>query len=525
VTRPVATVCGTQVWPATDDDRLRTFLLSDLHVPMQGGDALDALLALLAEARADARRTRVLVLGDLLEGIVNERQLALHAWPELVDGLRAATRDGVTVTLLHGNRDFMLGARFARATGCRVVAGGLTLTLGGRRTLALHGDELCTNDVPYQRSKRWLRSRAVRALCAAMPLPVAALVGRRARAQSGRTMAAGDQGRFAPVEDAVRAVFAAGFELLVFGHVHTPAQGVLDGGRYFVLPAFDATATFLFCARGEPGFRAVGGRPVPRWGPLAFAPARGSHAEVRAPAAIVPPMTQPEPSATPDEDDQGPTEVVAIDGPSGAGKSTVARQLAQRLGYAFLDTGAMYRAVTWLFLENQHNDLSDEATTRALLADLDLDLRPGGTVLVNGRDVTAHLRSREVESRVSAVSALPEVRARMRALQRAIARRGPVVAEGRDMTSVVFPAARWKFFLDAEPEVRARRRYLEVRGKGREVTEADVLEELAVRDRLDSTRRDAPLTRTPQAHYIDTTDLSVEQTVDLLLATIRGERA
>jgi len=217
-----------------------------------------------------------------------------------------------------------------------------------------------------------------------------------------------------------------------------------------------------------------------------------------------------------------PRDVVAIDGPSGAGKSTVARLLAQRLGFSYLDTGAMYRAVTWLFLENEHNDLNDEARTRALLEGLHLDLRPGGAVLVNGRDVSTHLRSREVESRVSAVSALPMVRAAMRELQRDIARRGPVVAEGRDMASVVFPVARWKFFLDAEPETRAHRRYLEVADKGRAVSETDVLDELAVRDRLDSTRRDAPLTRTAEAQYVDTTSLSIEATVDLMLARIRG---
>ena len=219
---------------------------------------------------------------------------------------------------------------------------------------------------------------------------------------------------------------------------------------------------------------------------------------------------------------EDPVDVVAIDGPSGAGKSTVARMLATRLGYAYLDTGAMYRAVTWLFLENEHNDIADQTRTRALLRELDLDLRQGGIVLVVGRDVTSHLRSREVESRVSAVSALPDVRVCMRELQRTIARRGPVVAEGRDMTSVVFPAARHKFFLDAEPEVRARRRFLEVRDKGREVSETDVLDELAVRDRLDSTRKDAPLTRTAQAHYIDTTELTPAQTADLLFQYVRG---
>lgn len=271
----VATVCGTRVVAATDDARTLTLLVSDLHVPIRGGEVLDAFLALLEQARERAASTRVLVLGDLLESVVNERQLALGAWVPLLGALRRTTDAGVTVTLLHGNRDFMLGRRFARSTGVRVVAGGLAFVVGGQRALALHGDELCTNDVPYQRSKRWLRTRAVRWLCAGMPLAVAERIGRRARSQSGKSMARGDAGRFAPVEQAVRDAFAAGFELLVFGHVHTPAEGHLGAGHYCILPAFDATATYL---RHEPTlglrFAAVGGRAAPRYGPLAFAAVR-----------------------------------------------------------------------------------------------------------------------------------------------------------------------------------------------------------------------------------------------------------
>jgi cytidylate kinase len=229
--------------------------------------------------------------------------------------------------------------------------------------------------------------------------------------------------------------------------------------------------------------------------------------------------TNPEPS-TPAID------VVAIDGPSGAGKSTVARMLAQRLGFAYLDTGAMYRAVTWFFLENQWGDAGsagaeEVARVEELLDQLDLDVRPDGHVILNGRDVSSHLRSREVESRVSVVSAMPLVRTRMRSLQQRIASRTPVVAEGRDMASVVFPGARWKFFLDAEPEERARRRHEEFVRRGREISEHDVLEEIAVRDRLDSTRKDAPLQRTIEALYVDTTGLTLEQVVDAMWQQIR----
>lgn len=216
------------------------------------------------------------------------------------------------------------------------------------------------------------------------------------------------------------------------------------------------------------------------------------------------------------------TEVVAIDGPSGAGKSTVARRLADRLGFAYLDTGAMYRAVTWYLLEHGHVEPLEDGEIVPLLDRLELRLLGDGRVLVNGRDVTSHLRSREVESRVSSVSARPEVRRAMRRLQRELASRGPVVAEGRDMGSVVFPRARWKFFLDADPRERARRRLADFRARGREVTEEEVLEEIAVRDALDSTRRDAPLVRAPDAEYVDTTGRDAEAVVDELERRVRA---
>lgn len=223
--------------------------------------------------------------------------------------------------------------------------------------------------------------------------------------------------------------------------------------------------------------------------------------------------------------DSDATRVVAIDGPSGAGKSTVARRVAEVLGFAYLDTGAMYRAVTWYLLEHRFHDLDDEVALERMLRELELALLPGGRVLVGGKDVTSHLRSREVEARVSAVSAMPIVRAHLRRLQRELAERGPLVAEGRDMTSVVFPRARWKYYLDADSSERARRRHRDFLLQGRLVSEGDVLEEITVRDALDSNRKDAPLTRAADSIYLDTTDQSVDRVVEDICSRVRADLA
>jgi len=216
--------------------------------------------------------------------------------------------------------------------------------------------------------------------------------------------------------------------------------------------------------------------------------------------------------------------VVAIDGPSGSGKSTVARALAVRLGFQYLDTGAMYRAVTWYFLAKGISDSMAVRDLDSVLSHVQLTLHGDGRVALDGNDVSAHLRSREVESRVSTVSAMPPVRKMMRRLQRHLAAAGPVVAEGRDMASVVYPDARWKFYLDALPAERARRRCAEFLARGRVVTEADVLEEIQVRDHLDSTRKDAPLVRIADAIYVDTTGMSLAEVIDTLAAAIERNR-
>ncbi len=228
-------------------------------------------------------------------------------------------------------------------------------------------------------------------------------------------------------------------------------------------------------------------------------------------------------------------DVVAIDGPSGAGKSTVAKKLAVLLGFSYLDTGALYRAVTWHLLQSGFDvaeafDLRGESGVKpeeleSVLDQLTLQFTAKGRTLLNGQDVTAHLRSRAVESLVSAVSALPMVRSRMRDLQQQIALEGPLVAEGRDMGSVVFPNARWKFYLDAAPAKRAERRRQDFAGSGRPISASEVLDELEGRDRLDRSRKDAPLTRVADAAYLDTTKLTADEVVDRMMRAIDRERS
>lgn len=211
--------------------------------------------------------------------------------------------------------------------------------------------------------------------------------------------------------------------------------------------------------------------------------------------------------------------VVAIDGPAGAGKSTVARRLAAALGFAYMDTGAMYRAVTYEALR-RGVALDQPGPLAALVRSLPLVLGRDGRVSIGGEDVSGAIRTDTVNAGVSVVAAVPEVRQVMVEHQRRFAQQqGRIVAEGRDIGSVVFPDAAAKLYLDADPAERARRRQAEA-GGGKDL--AEVQAGLERRDRLDSTRATAPLVVAPGALRLDTTHLSLEQVVAAALAQVRS---
>ncbi len=206
-------------------------------------------------------------------------------------------------------------------------------------------------------------------------------------------------------------------------------------------------------------------------------------------------------------------DVIAIDGPAGSGKSTVARDLAMRLGRFHLDTGALYRALTWKALD-QKADLEDAAALLALLGCTALGFEGDGRILVDGVDRSKEIRTPEVTRQIYRIAEKGEVRARLRPIQRALVSGRSAVAEGRDMGSVVFPDARWKFYLDGDESVRAERRWRELVPGNPSLTREEVLTELKDRDAHDTQRAAAPLVCPPGAVRIDTTALSIEDVIE-----------
>ena len=212
--------------------------------------------------------------------------------------------------------------------------------------------------------------------------------------------------------------------------------------------------------------------------------------------------------------------IVAIDGPAGAGKSTIARAVASRLGFTYIDTGAMYRAVA-LWALKANIDIDDHLRMEHLAREARIEFVPGEfTVLLNGEDVTTAIRSPAVTQAASRVSAVPGVRRALRVEQRRIGSVHSVVMEGRDIGTVVFPEAQVKIFLDADPHVRAGRRAAEV-GAAAAVEVDQIVKEMNERDHRDRTRAEAPLTQAPDADYLDSTNLSATAVEEAILKLVR----
>ena len=214
--------------------------------------------------------------------------------------------------------------------------------------------------------------------------------------------------------------------------------------------------------------------------------------------------------------------IIAIDGPAGVGKSTVAKLLAARLGYLYLDTGALYRAIAWKVLHEQVGP-ADHARVAGLLESTSIHMQfQNGTmqVLVDGRDITGELRSPEVTSAASIVSTIPRVREWLLPVQRQIGQRGSIVAEGRDIGTKVFPFAPLKFFLDADATVRAERRHRELVAAGHREALETTYKDLSGRDMRDRNRSVAPLVPAADARPIDTSTLNVEQVVEQMMAAV-----
>jgi CMP/dCMP kinase len=214
--------------------------------------------------------------------------------------------------------------------------------------------------------------------------------------------------------------------------------------------------------------------------------------------------------------------VVAIDGPAGAGKSTVAKRIAAKLGYVYINTGAMYRAIA-LWALRLGTELTDMHRLEQLAKEADIVLSPvQNRVFLNGEDVTEAIREPRISEAASKVSAVPGVRRALLGLQRSMAEQNSVVMEGRDIGSVIFPEAQVKIFLDADPKERARRRTRELAEAGEQIELAAVVGEIGERDKRDRQRPDSPLVQAPDAQLVDTTGLSLEEVEDIVLRIIRA---
>lgn len=460
-------------------------VIADLHLDPEQRGPWEAFRAWLARA---GRPPALFVLGDLFEYWIGRSQAREPRYAGLLDELRALARGGTALHFLHGNRDFLLGEDFARRVEGAVHPHGVVGQRGdGSRVLFLHGDELATRDRSYQRLRRVLRADLVIGTARRLPPGLANALARSLRRRS-RAAVAHKSETYVELQraEAERMLAAAGAVELVCGHAHRWRREPVAGGTWTVLDAFG----------GEHDVLEVGADG-------AFRPG-ASRQTLRTPAA---PLSSSAPM------------IIALDGPAGVGKSSVARALARALDIFFLDTGAMYRAVTLVALERGIAP-ADGAACGAVARELALAFDAQGRILIDGRAGEPAIRGSDVTTHVSEVSAHAAVREAIVAEQRAIAARSKgVVAEGRDTTTVVFPRATFKFYLDASPAERARRRARQERALERV---AEIQADIERRDAHDSSRAHSPLRAAADAIRIDTDGLDLAGVVARILAHVRG---
>lgn len=214
---------------------------------------------------------------------------------------------------------------------------------------------------------------------------------------------------------------------------------------------------------------------------------------------------------------------VAVDGPAGAGKSSISKIVAKKLGYLYIDTGAMYRSVTWAVLHN-HIDVNNQKAVEALLPELDLTMEASDDsckVFIAGQDVTNFIRTPQVNNAVSIVASYKGVRQYLVERQRLMAEAGGVILDGRDIGSVVLPNAELKIYLTASVEARAMRRYLEVKGTVNEQTLEDIKDSVMQRDAMDKNRKESPLIQVEDAVLVDSSEMTFDETVEHILHLVQ----
>jgi len=219
--------------------------------------------------------------------------------------------------------------------------------------------------------------------------------------------------------------------------------------------------------------------------------------------------------------------IIAIDGPSAVGKSTISKLIAQELGYLYIDTGAIYRALTWKVLQKNIDSNNEDLIlnlllkTRIIIKKTNSDFKDYYHIFVDGEDITEEIRNPKIDQNVSQIAKMPKIRKQLISLQKNLAKKGNVVMEGRDIGSIIFPNADIKLYFTASEEERIKRRYLELKNKGYKISYKEVKEQIVQRDSIDSKRKYAPLTKTKDAIIINSTDKTIEEVKNEILKIIK----